>query len=214
MDRVSIDLTENQKLFFTSDLHFQHKNILAFCHRPYETVKDMENGLISNWNNVVNNDDIVFLLGDVCWFKSRHECKKLLNKLNGKEIHILLGNHDVLKTFELLDDRFIIHSDVVNLYVRTQSNTVYELYLSHLPLATFPHKVRQRVYHFYGHIHSGPLCENKIDILGKDLIMLPNTYDVGVDNNNYTPIALEEIIEKLGPLDTVDVELTDYNEYN
>ena len=56
MDKVKIKLHENQKVFFTSDLHFQHKNVIRFCGRPFENTKDMELKLIENWNSVVSKD--------------------------------------------------------------------------------------------------------------------------------------------------------------
>lgn len=52
------------KIWFTSDTHFGHKNILRFCKRPWNTVEEMDEGLIQNWNKVVGKDDIVFHLGD------------------------------------------------------------------------------------------------------------------------------------------------------
>ena len=102
MDKVKIKLHENQKIFFTSDLHFQHKNVIRFCGRPFENTKDMELKLIENWKSVVSNEDIVFDLGDVLWFDGRHDAKRILNQLNG--IHyVILGNHDNKKNFELCD---------------------------------------------------------------------------------------------------------------
>ena len=52
------------KLFFTSDLHFHHANILEYCHRPFKDVEDMNEQLIYNWNNVVPEDGNVFMAGD------------------------------------------------------------------------------------------------------------------------------------------------------
>lgn len=196
MDRVHISLTETEKIFFTSDLHFEHRNILNFCHRPYDNINHMNEELIKNWNNTVSDNDIVFILGDIYWFEGRHECKKLLEQLNGKTIYIVPGNHDKVKTFELLSERFIILDSCVTLWV-TINNKIKELFLCHFPLATWPH-VGNGAIHLFGHIHSGPLCENRIDIPGKDLILKTGKcYDVGVDNNNFTPIEFQEIYNKL-----------------
>lgn len=196
MDRIHISLLETEKIFFTSDLHFEHRNILNFCHRPYDNIKQMNKELIKNWNNTVSDNDIVFILGDIYWFEGRHECKKLLEQLNGKTIYIVPGNHDKIKTFELLSERFIILDSCVTLWV-TINNKIKELFLCHFPLATWPH-VENGAIHLFGHIHSGPLCENRIDIPGKDLILKTGKcYDVGVDNNNFTPIEFQEIYNKL-----------------
>lgn len=52
------------KIWFTSDTHFGHNNIMKFCQRPWKTVEEMDNALIQNWNSVVGENDIVFHLGD------------------------------------------------------------------------------------------------------------------------------------------------------
>jgi len=78
--------------FFTSDTHFGHKNIITFCSRPFETVKEMNSGLIKNWNDVVQPTDRVFVVGDVFLCKSK-EAEKYIKALNGYKI-LILGNHD------------------------------------------------------------------------------------------------------------------------
>ena len=75
MDKVHITLQKGQKLFFSSDPHFGHNNILRFCHRPFQDMKQMCESLINNWNSVVSNEDICFILGDVMWWESRHYVK-------------------------------------------------------------------------------------------------------------------------------------------
>lgn len=46
---------EKQKIFFTSDLHFGHENVLSFDNRPFETVEEMDDELIKRWNDKVGN---------------------------------------------------------------------------------------------------------------------------------------------------------------
>lgn len=53
---------EGSKVFFTSDTHFYHGNIIRFCNRPFKDVGMMNETIISNWNNTVGLDDIVFHL--------------------------------------------------------------------------------------------------------------------------------------------------------
>ena len=153
MDKVKIKLHENQKIFFTSDLHFQHKNVIRFCGRPFENTKDMELKLIENWNSVVSNEDIVFDLGDVLWFDGRHDAKRILNQLNG--IHyVILGNHDNKKNFELCD-KVIVCETCTQVFIQTLDNKTQEIMLSHFPLLTWPH-IDQDVINLFGHLQSGP----------------------------------------------------------
>lgn len=79
-------------IWFTSDLHFGHKQILSYCPRPWETLDQMHNGLIENWNDSVQEDDEVFILGDLalCGFQ---EFSEYCRALRGKK-YLIKGNHD------------------------------------------------------------------------------------------------------------------------
>ena len=85
--------SSKQGIWFTSDLHFGHRNILKFCKRPWDTVEEMDEGLIQNWNRVVGKDDLVFNLGDFA-FATNGRWKELLSQLNGHH-YLILGNHKI-----------------------------------------------------------------------------------------------------------------------
>lgn len=53
------------KVFFTSDLHFGHENVIKFDNRPFRSVEEMDAELISRWNNKVKKGDLVYVLGDL-----------------------------------------------------------------------------------------------------------------------------------------------------
>lgn len=182
------------EIWFTSDLHFGHKNIIKFCNRPWNSVEEMDEALIENWNSVVKENDIVFDLGDFA-FATNRRWKELIQRLNGRH-YLILGNHDVLRypgdktmeLFERVEQQMIVCID--NRYV----------YLNHFPYLCYGgswKSLEQAVWQLYGHVHSGPNCS------GIDADRLVNTfpyqYDVGVDNNNYTPVnwnQIKEIINK------------------
>ena len=56
--------------YYISDLHFGHKNIINFDHRPFFDIEEMEEVLVMNWNATVHKDDTVYILGDFCWGKA------------------------------------------------------------------------------------------------------------------------------------------------
>lgn len=184
--------SSKQGIFFTSDLHVGHRNIIKFCKRPWETTEEMEEALIENWNSVITDDDIVFDLGDFAFAPDR-KWKEVLGRLNGQH-HLIVGNHDVLrnpgekilKLFDSVHQQLLLNID--GRYV----------YLNHYPFLCYGGSWRgagNAVYSLHGHVHSGPNCG------GKDCdrlkYLFPYQYDVGVDNNNYTPISWEQVKEKI-----------------
>lgn len=80
------------KIYVTSDTHFNHKNIIEYCNRPYATVEEMNESIINNWNSTVGEDDTVFFLGDFC-LGNRENLIELGHRLNGHKI-LVMGNHD------------------------------------------------------------------------------------------------------------------------
>jgi len=88
-------------IYFTSDLHFNHVNILKYqAHtRPYKDLDEMNNAIINKWNSIVTQEDTVYLLGDVC-MGERRKAPWLINRLKAKEIHLIRGNHDTFSTEE------------------------------------------------------------------------------------------------------------------
>lgn len=81
-------------IYFTSDLHLYHKNILEFCKdsRPFNDLDAMHEALRNHWNGLVTSDDTVYILGDIT-FGDIQETIEYLNSLNGKKI-LIYGNHD------------------------------------------------------------------------------------------------------------------------
>ena len=182
--------SSKQGIWFTSDLHFGHANILKFCNRPWETTDEMNADLIKNWNSVVKPDDLVFDLGDFA-FASSARWKELLSQLNGHH-YLILGNHDEVrwpgdKIMELFEG--VSHQMILKIDGRT-------VYLNHYPYLCFGGAWREpenAVYQLFGHVHSGPSCEGAdADRL---VNLFPYQYDVGVDNNNYTPVSWQQVQE-------------------
>lgn len=200
MQKINITLAPDQHIYLTSDMHFGHRNVIRFCERPFADEKEMTRSLIKNWNDVVKPNDFIFSLGDFSWWTGRHECKKLVEQLNGRK-YLIPGNHCKEGMYELVDDPdFHECSDIVVLYVRGQEGDlrfkdakVYEIVLCHYPLGCWSHSDYTNCYQFFGHIHSRagmPLTEfgNLINIkAGKQM-------DVGTDRWGYAPVDLFDAI--------------------
>ena len=161
--------------WFTSDLHFGHRNIIEYCNRPWATVEEMDAGLIENWNSRVKPMDIVYVLGD---FSLHHKAARLdekLEKLNGFK-HLVRGNHDNRRSSKNAKGWLS-----VNEMIDTEVDG-FKIRMMHYKLEDW----RGTRILLHGHSHS------------KDPITGIYSYDVGVDGNNYAPITLSEILTKFG----------------
>ena len=77
--------------FVIADTHFGHANIIKFCNIPFNTVQEMGVKLIQLWNETVNKNDVVFMLGDFAFGKDI--IPQIVPLLNGEKI-LIKGNHD------------------------------------------------------------------------------------------------------------------------
>ena len=165
-------------IYFISDTHFHHSNIIKYCNRPFDNVDMMNYTLIGNWNSIVRDDDTIYHLGDFC-LSSDDEIKNIFNMLNGKII-LIRGNHDrkSVKYYEKLGFNVLTPVPIIL--------EEFKLMLSHMPLSD--DKILDGYINLHGHIH------NKA-IIGDYL----KTYDINkhinlsVDVTDYKPLSLDEI---------------------
>jgi calcineurin-like phosphoesterase family protein len=156
-------------VFFTSDLHFGHHNIIAHCKRPFVGVNEMADGIIANINAVVTPKDDLYILGDVAF----SDPTPLVARINGRK-HLIVGNHDEPKKSKLHACAFQWIKDTYELRVDGQ-----KIWLAHYPHRAWPGSHRGS-WHLYGHSHGG------MPPYGKSL-------DVGVDCWDYKPVSFETI---------------------
>lgn len=198
MRTLHIRLSAGQKLWFTSDLHFGHRNVIRFCNRPFADVKEMDEALINNWNEVVGENDIVFVLGDTFWFNDSTTIKKYISKLNGI-IYFIPGNHCKFEKYHRIADepRIILCDDIVQVFLESEDNRwhkkILELWLAHYPLMTWPHRENGAI-NLFGHIHSKPEGREGTD---QDLPLHKNQCDVGTDYWEYKPVQFEKLLDCL-----------------
>lgn len=178
---------DGSKVWFTSDTHFFHDNIIRFCDRPGGDVYGMNEMIIENWNNVVKEDDTVFHLGDFAWGGSTN-WTSVLERLNG-HIHLIVGNHDVKNLRQGYQKYFESISFQKQITVENR-----KIYLNHYPLLTWGGIYRRpedQVWQLFGHVHSKNHCAGQDSPRLNHLLTLQ--YDVGVDNNDYRPINFHQV---------------------
>ena len=185
---LNID-TKEHNILFTSDTHFNHTNIIKYCNRPFVDADEMNECLIENWNAVVDKDDVVFHLGDFA-FGDPHKAAEIANRLNGKK-YLVIGNHDwkLLANSQEFNDCFEMATPQLRIIINGT-----RVWMNHFPFLTFEGAWRgtDAAWNLFGHVHSGKHQTTGLDIVRLN-VLLPTQYDVGVDNNNYTPVSWHKL---------------------
>lgn len=135
------------ELYFTSDLHFGHKNIIDFCKRPFSDVNEMNQFIIDEWNKKVSDLDVVYLLGDVSFVSVNKTCN-LLDQLKGEK-YLIIGNHDkhFMKSDRFKDCFYGVY-DYRELFIKDNLN----ICLSHYPMSNW-YNQRKGAWMLHGHTH-------------------------------------------------------------
>ena len=187
------------KIYYISDLHFWHSNVINFDNRPFKDVEEMNNILIENWNSVVEKGDTVYILGDFCWSAKDEEWINILNKLNGSK-HLILGNHDSKRMSSKVKKKFNGIYD----YKEIKDNG-RRVIMCHYPMPFYRSDYNSNVYMLYGHVHT--TIENDFMEYIKDMIKEKDLrgdstnkcqlYNVGcmMPWMKYFPRTLDEIID-------------------
>ena len=169
-------------IYFTSDLHFRHANIIPICGRPFESIREMDETLIKNWNNIVKPEDEVYILGDFTMSKDPKVVDEILEQLNGKK-YLIIGNHDQF-TKRYTGNSFEFIAPYYELRHEGQL-----FCLCHYPIAEWNGYYRG-AYNLHGHQHNHKeYNDGNIEIGLK-------RYDVGVDANDFKPISINQIVNR------------------
>ena len=183
--------------FYIADMHFSHKQILAYDNRPFFTTSEMDETMIERWNSAVGEKDSVYVLGDMFWCTAK-QAISILDELNGSKF-LVLGNHDTCNN-EAFRQRFVRIADYLEI-----SDNGRKIVLSHYPIPCFKNHY-YKWYHLYGHVHSSfeynMMEYDKLlmqELYGKPCLM----YNVGamMPWMDYTPRTLDQIISTVGASD-------------
>lgn len=178
--------------WLTSDTHFNHRNIISYCDRPFFDVLHMNRSLIDSWNNVVAPQDTVYHLGDI-GFSTPQNLEEIFFALNGRKIFIK-GNHDTGSILEKLSADGCYHEHMI-LSFMDSNGKMRNIYMVHNPMTYF---VNCRYNHskndllLYGHVHEHAASGLHYVKNGERKIL---AYHVGVDTNDYRPVNLNKIVD-------------------
>lgn len=158
-----------RNIWLWSDPHFNHANIIKYCDRPFASVAEMNEALISNWNEKVKPNDIGYMLGDI-YMGGKSTVNGILHRLNGHK-RLILGNHD-----DLNDGLLTEHFEKILMWRQFKE---FGVTFSHVPLheGSLTEKFPRNV---HGHIHEKQIAD-------------PRYVCVCVEHTGYAPIHIEDI---------------------
>lgn len=176
---------------FTSDLHLGHINIVDSCNRPYDSVEEMNEALIENWNRRVTDETDVYIMGDFS-YRSHMHVGSYLDRMKGNK-HLVIGNHDHkwMKNVSNLDRYFV---SVSNMELINLGNKL--ITLCHYPMIEWnrsryaKEQGNSSSWLIHGHIH------NDREGMAYKFIKenLPCALNAGVDINGYEPVTFDELV--------------------
>ena len=194
---MKINLNKGQRLWFTSDTHYNHGNICSSATqwtnpvtcREFKSLEHMNAHLVGNINERVGQDDILFHLGD--WsFGGFEQIELFRNQIVCKNVHIITGNHDhhIENDREGIQSIFSSVNKYLNLVVKWNVGTPLmgeqRFALMHFPIASWDNMARGAI-HLHGHVHFE--ADKRIGV-GKMM-------DVGCDGNELYPIEMGEVLK-------------------
>ena len=169
--------TSNRKVWFTSDWHLSHANIIKYAKRPFVDVEHMNTTILNNAHRVIGVNDYVFFLGDFCFHTP--DIEYIIQNLPGKEWIWISGNHEKPLKQYLHSHNMIIY-DLLDIVVDTQPIT-----LCHYPMVSW-NKSHYGAWQLFGHHHSLFTLSNSYVFEGKKMNVCTDLY-------NYYPIDFEFI---------------------
>jgi len=191
--------SHEQNLWFTSDLHLMHENIIKYCNRPFCDRKEMDTTLVENWNSVISEKDVVFVTGDLIMDRSTKSWNYFIHKLNGF-IWLIKGNHDHEKAIPIsIYNKFDWIDGFLNIKVRDTEidGNIQYITLCHYPMLSW-YQSHHGSWQLFGHIHSGKLSTS-MEVPQINPKLSCRQLDIGVDAHNFFPLhwtQIKEIITK------------------
>ena len=185
-----------QKVFFTSDLHFGHENVLRFDNRPFASVEEMDAELVRRWNEKVGKGDLVYVLGDLIWKSRNGDAHNLIRSLNG-QIILIKGNHDRFLHNAQAKAALAGIKDYDDICVTLEDGSVRRCILSHY-FIPFYNGHRHQAIHLHGHSHFTDEADLELKMATElnESGFKNEIYNVGCMYWDYAPVTLDEILSQ------------------
>jgi calcineurin-like phosphoesterase family protein len=210
IDKIKHKFRKQSKVFFTSDIHFNHANVINYCNRPFANREEMNEHIIKVWNKTVKSQDEVYILGDFALNPNR--AFEFVKRLNGTK-YLVAGNHDACHIVHKKSAKFVQKyvdngfDGVVDHLGNLRLKNGFNVLLSHLPYAHNteyddrykdykPHDNGEILLH--GHLHGRYIKKGR-------------QIDVSWDAHNGKILSEDDVIALINdPRDFIPSHLTDY----
>lgn len=175
-------------IYYISDTHLGDLRVFNKCSRPFTCLEEMENEIVKRWNSKVNENDIVYVLGDIAE-DGYKRAVEVLRGLKGHK-HLIIGNHD-LAMLDLIKESAVFESIE---FIELIEDNGRKVCLCHYPLTDWMEFSRGG-YHVYGHIHNKTEKNDIAYAQMKQYFKGKLAFNAGVDVTNYEPVTLDEMIK-------------------
>jgi len=158
----------SKSVYFIGDTHFDHKNIIRYCHRPFSNVTEMNRTIENNWNSTVRDNEIVYFLGDWSFGRGSKPATYWKRRVNGN-IFSVQGSHDKVK----FDRSRVLHVGR------------YSFLLIHNPE---DRRIEWHGWIIHGHVHNNKM--DKYPFINGER----KTINVSAELIDYKPVSLEYLL--------------------
>lgn len=164
-------------IWFTSDHHFGHTNIIKYCERPFRDAEEMDFIMAENWNSVIHPDDTVYYVGDLALHYTINEATELVHSLNGYKI-LIRGNHDdrLFRPNEWLKVGFSEVHTQRSIQIGSYKNVIIAHHPRNYATDTLTH------YRVNGHVHTSWKTKGR-------------SLNVSVDVHNFMPVSELDVLD-------------------
>lgn len=156
------------EIYLIGDTHFGEETILRYENRPFNSVAEMDETMINNWNDIIDNTDSVYIVGD---FGADGREMEILSKLRGKK-YLIKGNHDT-KSNDFY--RLVGFTEVYDKPILLENFFI----ISHEPIYV---NINMPYANIFAHVHNSPLYKD----------FSSHHFCVSAERINFTPVRLSK----------------------
>lgn len=173
------------EIWFSSDLHLYHNKPFVYEPRGFINEKEMTEGIIANFNEVIKPEDTLYLLGDNFLTCDLGDGLDAIKRIKCDDIRLIFGNHDSPVRLAAMQDcwnvkAFLGYADIIK-----DGKKIY--YLSHYPTQTanYDDNWHSAIRNLHGHTHQKNPSSGVFRL------------NVGVDAWNCRPVSFGEVKSKI-----------------